>query len=79
MAQDIHYHSKTQGREHSEEVLDESKTKKELGKLCISMSDVKELFRSPTPFSFVDYNTLLSLGLVSLLVSKYLMILASAR
>lgn len=29
------------------------------------MSDVKILFKSPTPFSFADSNTLLSLGLVS--------------
>ena len=33
-------------------------------KLCISMSDVKMLFRSPTPFSFVDCNTLLPPGLI---------------
>ena len=34
------------------------------------MSDVKKLFRSPTPFSFVDCSTLLSLGLVPLPVSS---------
>ena len=40
-------------------------------KLCISMSDVKVLFRSPTPFSFVDCNTLLSLGLVPLPIISF--------
>jgi hypothetical protein len=39
-------------------------------KLCVSMSDVKALFRSPTPFC-VDSNTLLSLGLVPLPVSSF--------
>lgn len=29
-------------------------------KFCISMFDVKQVFRSPIPFIFVDYNTLLS-------------------
>jgi hypothetical protein len=33
-------------------------------RLCISRSDVKAAFRSPTPFSFVDCSTLVSLGLV---------------
>ena len=40
-------------------------------KLCISMSDVKALFSSLIPFSFVDCNTLLSLGLVPLSVSSF--------
>ena len=40
MAQDIHCHSKTEGKEDSEEILDQSKTKTSLenSKLCISMS-----------------------------------------
>ena len=54
MAQDIHYHSKMEEGEDSEEMLDQSKTENRLGKLCISMSDVKMLLRSPTPVSFVD-------------------------
>ena len=35
------------------------------------MTDVKVLFRAPTPFSFVDCSTLLSLGLVPLPVSRH--------
>ena len=72
MAQDIHYHSKIYGKEHSEEILDQSKTESQLvnSKLYISMSDVKMLFRSLTLFSFVDCSTLLSLGLVLLPVSS---------
>jgi hypothetical protein len=38
-------------------------------KHCISISDVKMLFRSPTSFSFVDCNTLLSLELFPFPVS----------
>ena len=68
----IHYHFQVYGKEHSKEILDQSKTKNQFenSKLCISMSDVKMFFRSPTPFSFVDCNTLLSLGLVPLPVSS---------
>lgn len=33
-------------------------------KSCISTSDVRALLRAPTPFSFVDCNKLLCLGLV---------------
>lgn len=29
-------------------------------KICISMFDMKSLFRPPTPFSCIDFNTLLS-------------------
>ena len=39
-------------------------------KLRISMSDVKMLFKSPTLFSLVDHNTLLSLGLAPFPVSS---------
>jgi hypothetical protein len=40
-------------------------------KLSISMSDVKALFRSATPFWFVDCNSILSLWLVPLSVSRF--------
>lgn len=33
MAQDIHYHSKMKKMEHSEEILDQNKTKNQMGKL----------------------------------------------
>ena len=38
----MHYRSKMQGQEHSEEILDQNKTKNQLdnSRLCISMSDV---------------------------------------
>jgi hypothetical protein len=40
-------------------------------KLCSSMSDVQALFRFPTPFIFIDYNTLLYLGKYLLPVSIF--------
>lgn len=40
------------------------KTSRTNSEFCISMSDVKALFIFPTPFSFVDCSTLLSLVLV---------------
>ena len=50
---------------HSEEILDQSKTKKYLGKLQISMCDVKDSSSlSPSPSILVDCNKLCSLGLV---------------
>jgi hypothetical protein len=43
-----------EGWDHSEEILDhQNKNKTQLGINCVSMSDVKALFRSPTPFIFV--------------------------
>ena len=40
-------------------------------KLCISTSNVKMFFRgSPTPFSFIDFKTLLFHGLVPLPISS---------
>ena len=73
MAQDPYYHSKMQGREQSEEILDQSKTKTSWtnSKLCLSMSDVKARFRTPTSFSFVACNTFLPPGLVSLPVNNF--------
>lgn len=56
---------------HSEEIQDKSKTSWINCKLCVSMSDVKTLFKSPTPFSFVDCDILLSLGLVLLPASSF--------
>ena len=47
------------------------KTSEAYSKLCISTSNVKALFRSPAPFSFVDYNIFLSLRLVLLAVSNF--------
>lgn len=61
-AQNIHYHS-TMGRKGAvrkywtKSKLKISWTK---SKFCISMSDVKVLFRTTTPFNFVDCNTVLS-------------------
>lgn len=54
MARNIHYHPERKERVHGEEVLYQSKIK----------ANVKALFRTPTPPSAVDGNTLLSLGLV---------------
>ena len=73
MAEDIHYHPRREEKEHREETLGQGrpKTSRANSHLWISMSDVKVLFRSPTPFSFVDCNTLLSLGLVPFFVSSF--------
>ena len=62
MGKDAHYLSEMEKRGHSEGLLDQSevKTMRANSNLCISTPDVKGLFRSPTPFSFVDTNTLLS-------------------
>ena len=48
------------------------KDNQENSKLCLSVSGVKVLFRSPTPFSFVDCNTLHSLELAPLPISNSL-------
>lgn len=40
-------------------------------KLCISITDAKALFRSPTPFGLVRCSTLLFLGLVPHPVSRF--------
>ncbi|KAL6031546.1 hypothetical protein STEG23_003179, partial [Scotinomys teguina] len=41
-------------REHGKKIMDQSKTENQLAysKLCISMSDVKAVFRPPIPFNF---------------------------
>ena len=72
MAQDVHYHSKMGERENSEEIVGQSKTKNQLCKLQTLHlhSNVKTLFIFSAPFSFVDYNILLSLGLVPFPVSS---------
>jgi hypothetical protein len=56
----MHHHSKSHGRKPSEEILGQSKTKTQLGNstLCVSMFDITVFFKTPTPFSFVDCNTL---------------------
>lgn len=53
--------------EHSKEVLNQSKTKLQLGhsNYCIPITDVKVLFTSPILFAFVDCSTFISLGLFS--------------
>lgn len=70
IAQDIHY-LKIQGREHIKELLDEGKTKNQLGKLqrLLSMSDVKLLSTSPNLLTFIDCR-ILSHRVVPLLVSS---------
>lgn len=59
MTQNMHYYSKSEKREHSEEILDQSKTKNQLGNY---ISDVKMFFKSSTPssFSFNSFHTSLS-------------------
>ena len=61
MARDIYSCSKREKREHNEKILDQRMLKniRANSKFCISMSDVKTLFRSPTPFIFIDCNNLL--------------------
>ena len=70
----MHYHSKMEEREKKWGNIGPKQRPKSScanSKLCISMSDVKMLFRSPTPFSFVDYNTLL-LGCSHFLLAAFL-------
>ena len=78
MAPDINYQSKMKEREHIKEILDQSKTQNQLGKLQTLQlhSDVKVFFRSPTPFAFVDSNTRWSHSLLAALLSRYRMALA---
>jgi hypothetical protein len=59
-------HSKQEEMVHSEEILEQSKTKKPEGKTPNSVSTfcAKMVLRSPTPPSFIDCSTLLSLELV---------------
>lgn len=54
MAQNIHYYSNIQERKYSDEILDQikNKTQQNNSKFYNSKSDIKELFRSWTPFSF---------------------------
>jgi len=52
-------------------IKERQKTSMTNSKLCISVSYVKALIRCPIPFISVDYNRLLSLGLVPLLVSSF--------
>lgn len=58
--------------EHGKEILDQGKTKNQLGKIpnSASLSDIKILFRSPTPFRLAEGNALLSLGLDPLPISS---------
>lgn len=74
MARDIYYHFKRKAKNHNEEILDHCKTLSQLGKFqtLISVFYVKDFLRPPTPFTLVDCYTLLSLGLVPLLVSSFL-------
>jgi hypothetical protein len=61
--------------------IERPKTSWKNPQLCISMSVVKVLFRSPTPFSFVDCNTRFSLDwfhcLLSAVLGRYPTALAS--
>ena len=76
MAQNIHYCSKMEERSLVRKYWTKARPKPSWAnsKLSISMSDVKVLFGSPTPFSFVDCNTLFffSLELIPLPVSHFL-------
>lgn len=57
MPQNIHYHSKMQGRELSKRILGKKKTRPKISPansiLCISMSVVNILFRSPFLLGFL--------------------------
>jgi hypothetical protein len=68
-----HRNSITISKCHSGGILNQRKTKTSWAnsKLCISMPDVKMVFRSPTPFSFVDCYTTLSLCVVPHPISSF--------
>ena len=71
MEQDIHYHPKGRKGDTVRKYWTEARLKRSWAnsKLCLSVLGVEALFRSPTRFSFVKWNTLLPLGL--LLLSLY--------
>lgn len=53
--QSIHYHFKSEKRDHNEEMLDHNKLTTEKQTLPLSVFDINEHFRSPTPLSFVFF------------------------
>lgn len=73
LAQDMCYHSKRLVGKTNVGILNQSQTKTNLAnsKNCSSMSDVKVFFKLPIPFSFVDYNAVLFLGLFPALFSMF--------
>lgn len=70
--QNTHYHSKRDKREHIGEILVQNKTSSQKGKVkVLYILNKKALFRSLTPFCFVNRNKLVSLGLVLQFVSSF--------
>ena len=55
------------GREHNAEIQDQKTSEQTLNSMC----DVRLFFRSPTPYSFVYFNTLFSLRLVPIPVGSF--------
>ena len=60
-----HTHTHTQNIMKKYWTRTRPKTSGTNSKFCLSTSDIKALFKSPNSYSFVDWNILLSLGLVS--------------
>jgi hypothetical protein len=74
MTLNLHYHSQREERKNSREyqTSERLKNRRTYYKFYISMSSVKAFFRSPKPFSFVDYNILLFwIGYISGLQLSY--------
>jgi hypothetical protein len=74
MAQNTYYHFKREKRRHIVRKYWTKARPRPTGKilnLAISVSNLKVLFISSSSISFVDYNTLLSLGLVLLPISSF--------
>lgn len=69
----IHYHCKRERRNIVRGCWTKArmKTSRVVSKFCVSMSGITALLRSPTSFSFVDWNMLFFLGLVPLLVGSF--------
>jgi hypothetical protein len=70
IAREINFSSR---REHSDEILDQSKTKSSRAntKLYSSIYDAKMFFRSAAPFIFVNCTSPLSFGMSALPVSSF--------
>lgn len=72
MAQDVHSYCRIRSIVRKIWIKEWPKTSWANSSLWISMSNVKALFRSAAPFRSVDWNTLLSIGLIPHPVSSFL-------
>lgn len=70
MAQEIHYLMERKNESIVRKHCTKASSAGQNTRRSIPMSNVKMFFRFPTPFMFIDYNTLISLELVLFLISN---------